>query len=114
MSSYKKNKMFITKKELNLENIKKENSKSPLTKENLIIQLAIKYDLPKKCIENIIKDFFLIISKDSKKYSHISFYGFGTFKEKKIKSKRIKIPGKKDTIKTKEKNYLVFKSSFEI
>jgi len=112
MSSSKNTRMFISKEEI--ETRKKQRVKSPLTKEKLVKRLAVKYDLPQETIDNIIKDFFLIISRHAKEYSHVSFYGFGTFREKKAKPKYVKIPGKEKKVKTREKNNLVFKSSFEI
>jgi nucleoid DNA-binding protein len=103
----KKNKMFIDTDLLKDITVKK-NEKSPLNKKSLIIQLAVRNNIPKETVTKILQDFFYIVSKNAKIYSHVSLYGFGIFKEKKTKHK------KNDEEKKKKNSYLIFKSSFKL
>jgi len=93
---------------------KYKNKRSPLRLEKLMIQIAVENNISKRVVEKILRDFFYYSFKDAKKYSHVSFYGFGTIREKRIKRKKVIHPKNKKEVWTNEKNYFVITTTFEI
>jgi nucleoid DNA-binding protein len=106
-------KQFITVQK-NQKYVNGKSEKSPLTLSRIIKTIAFKNGIEEQKVRKVLRDFFTLVTKEVQKNRRVSFYGLGKFRIKRNKSKRVKIPKTQKYVRTKDKSYLVFKSSFEI
>jgi integration host factor subunit alpha len=84
-----------------------------LTKKDLVNLIYMQLGFSKQISENLLDDFFFLISENLHHEKQIKISNFGTFSIRKKKSRLGRNPKTKEVKKISERNVVLFKSSNE-